>query len=550
MLQHNDANVYRLNTKFHPQLLPPGDIQFKDIPPIATDVVINCLNKNEVGDAELFSIIFKGLCIRDHTSSKWYIWQGHYWSEDTTKQIRHMISGVLSAVYIRAAGELRTIEKRSTEEEAVKIKETIKKLFTRQNALTFTDRIRKVLDAAESFLPLTSSKWDSNPWLLGTKDGAIDLKTGELSPGKPEDYVRTTINAEYKGLQDQANCPRFLQFLDEIFSDRSEEEREKLIAFLQRVLGYGITGIVRDHAFLLFYGDQGRNGKDTLMSLMYSIMGDTIGAIQKDVLLATGKGAQPGAAKPHLIRLQGKRIAWASEPEKGERFSIGQVKDLTGGGMIVARSPYDKHDTAFMPSHLLLLLTNHKPHADAGDNAFWKRLFPIVFNMQFVDKPRKKNERLINTELDQALKAEGSAVLSWLVQGCLNWQKEGLNPPDAILAERETYRLSEDTVATALAEICYEHPTYQVKANILFKLYIKWCEDNNLKGMSGTAFGLEMSRRFTRLPRKSDGIWYEGLGIQEAYPEPDTRETERRELVGKEPQQIAPGVWEEEYNDA
>src|SRR5262249_2631891 len=159
---------------------------------------------------------------------------------------------------------------------------------------------------------------------------------------------------------------RFERFLQEIFADRTEKERGELIAFLQRALGYGVTGHTSEHIFLMLYGEEGRNGKDTLMSVLHHVLGSAAGAVSNDVIIASGTFATRGAAKPHLCALQGKRLAWASESDRGARFDVGQVKFLTGGGAIPARQLYGR-DYTFVPSHLLLLLTNHKPHADARD---------------------------------------------------------------------------------------------------------------------------------------------------------------------------------------
>src|SRR5205085_4031784 len=153
----------------------------------------------------------------------------------------------------------------------------------------------------------------------GTRNGVLDLHTGTLRDGRPSDYVRTIIPATWQGLH--APAPRFEQYLREIFADRAPAERDELIAFLQRALGYGITGNVTEHIFLMLYGEEGRNGKDTLMARLQRVLGSTVGAVSNDVILASSsKLLTPGSAKPHLCALPGKRIVWASETSKGARF--------------------------------------------------------------------------------------------------------------------------------------------------------------------------------------------------------------------------------------
>src|SRR5262249_56204638 len=140
-------------------------------------------------------------------------------------------------------------------------------------------------------------------------------------PGREGDYLGTVNHTPWRGLDEPA--PRFEQFLREIFADRPGAEREDLLAFLQRALGYGITGHVSEHVFLMLYGEEGRNGKDTLMTILHHVLGAAAGAVSNDVIIATGKLTTPGAAKPHLCSLQGKRLAWASETDRAARFDVG-----------------------------------------------------------------------------------------------------------------------------------------------------------------------------------------------------------------------------------
>src|SRR5262249_27262292 len=145
-------------------------------------------------------------------------------------------------------------------------------------------------------------------------------------------------------------------------------DRETLIAFLQRLLGYGITGATTEHIFPILYGEEGRNGKDTLLSTLESVLGPLVGAVSNDVFIASDRLRSGGAATPHLCDLQGKRLVWGSETKQGDKLNIAQIKLLTGGGAISTRQLHGKQYT-FTPTHKLLLMTNYKPHADARDKA-------------------------------------------------------------------------------------------------------------------------------------------------------------------------------------
>jgi len=398
------------------------------------------------------------------------------------------------------------------------LKKLVKGLAGRAFALRSLSRTKNVLAFAstDDRIAVTSEQWDTNPWILGTRDGVLDLLTGLLREGNPRDYVRTIIPTAWRGLNEPA--PRFEQFLQEIFADRPEDERIALISFLQRTLGYGIAGMVTEHIFLLLCGEEGRNGKDTLMGEIHYVLGNTVGAVSNDVLLSSGRAGSPGAAKPHLCSLQGKRIAWASETDKGMRFDVAQVKFLTGGGTIPARQLYGK-EYAFEPSHLLILLTNNRPHVDAKDKAFWERICPIAFHLRFVDDPTGPHERKRDRGLGEAIKSEASGVLAWLIRGCLAWQQCGLEIPESVLRERNAYREEEDTLQHFIMDCCILAPDAHVKSAQLFERYKRWAEDNNLKKMSGTAFGLEMKRTYKQY-RNSQGTYYVGIDLNPLVSSP------------------------------
>jgi putative DNA primase/helicase len=525
--------------------------ELKELAVVPLKKVIQCYHAAEYGDAQLFSLLFNGKCVFDHTAKTWYIWQGHYWIEDREQYIFNLVSGPLASCYINASAELNVLLETSepsndvdidimaalSEEEEkqgnkkAKQKALVKSLQGRAFALRAIQRVKRVLEYAstqELELSVTADVWDTHPWLLGTKDGVIELRNGTMRNGVPTDYIKTVIPAKWLGLN--ATCPRFERYLDEVFSDRNETIRVELIKFLQRALGYGVTGIVRERIFLVLYGMNGHNGKDTLMTAIKKTLGDAVGAVSNDVIIAPPKGHNPGQAKPHLVTLQGKRITWASEPDKGDRFNVGQVKFLTGGDTeIVARGLYEKERT-FFPTFLLVLLTNHKPHADATDNAFWGRICPVVYNLSYVDSPAQDNERKKDATLNDALAAEASGILAWLVRGCLEWQAAGITIPNSIITARQEYRKEEDTLGIFFEEVCNTlAPEYTVPAGDLFRAYQEWIVTNGLgKGMSGPAFGIEVKKRF-KFKRSEKGIMYYGIGLQFIHPMPE-----------EEP--IAPGV--------
>lgn len=365
-------------------------------------------------------------------------------------------------------------------------------------------RVQRLL----ALLAVKPKVWDANPWLLGTKQGVIDLRTGTLRPGRPDDSIRTVIPTMWKGLDEPA--PRFEQFLHELFADCVTEERNELIAFLQRVLGSGLTGI-SSRVFLQFYSEGENSGKGTLMRTLMSVLGKVVGEISQELLIADGHGATQDRAHPRLCNLQGKRIAWASEASAQACFAIDQIKWLTNGKEITTRNLYGGTRT-FQPSHLLILLSERKAEADIADCAFWEHLCPIVFKQRFVRYPAYANEQLCSTALVHVLEDEASGILAWLVRGTLEWHRLGLAAPGSVRRVRQEWRSGQSGVQGFVYDCCALDSKDQIPSGALYRAYQAWAGENGLMPVDSQQFGQEItaidgvSSQRTRMARVYQGI--------------------------------------------
>jgi putative DNA primase/helicase len=504
---------------------------------VDTDQVLRYLGMNEYGDALFFAAVFSGQVCYDHTDGTWYLWNGHHWKPDLTGKVRQLVAGVLGSLYLRAAAALNTThaelglkiqaaqsqaratdagELASWQERYKVIAEQMDALQKRVSALRSAKRNANVLRFVESEMGVTSEVWDRDPWLLPVPNGVLDLHTGTCRDGEPGDYIRTVAPTEWTGLE--TSSPRIEQFLHEVFEDKPDAD--ELIAFVHRLLGYCITGLTTVHVFPIFYGPEGRNGKDTLLSVLKAVLGPLVGAVSNDVFIAQDKLHTGGAATPHLSALQGKRLAWGSETRQGDRLNVAQIKQLTGGGEISTRPPYAKDFYTFTPTHKLLLITNYKPHAEARDKAFWSRACLIEFTLRFVDDPKEPNERKNDPHLKETLQQEASGILAWLVRGCLAWQQQGLDMPASVQLATDRYREEEDRLLLFIQECCLVKPEAYVRAHALFTAYRIWHEDNQFGGrsMNGKLFGDEMGKRFPKKHTKA-GTVYQGIGIRSTDPQ-------------------------------
>lgn len=362
---------------------------------------------------------------------------------------------------------------------------------------------------AQMQLAVEAKVRETNPWLLGTKQGVIDLRTGSLRAGLPDDHLLAIIPTRWKGLDEPA--PRFEQFLQELFADREEAEREALIAFLQRALGYGISGHVYERIFLVLSGEEGCNGKKTLLHALEHVLGKMVVMLPGDLFLTGERSAAPQRVQSLLSRLRGKRLAWASIADQNVRLSGEQIKLLTSGGPITARQPYGK-TFAFTPSHLLLLLAAHKPEVDPDESIFGEHLCLIPFNMRFVAHPERPDERPRDAALTQALEAEASGILAWLVRGAQEWMRFGLAIPASVRQPGHASDPQENPVEDFALQCCELDPAARTRAGVLYKYYRAWAEEHRHLILDNKQFGqkLELIEQVTREHNKH-GTVYVGI---------------------------------------
>ena len=298
-------------------------------------------------------------------------------------------------------------------------------------------------------ISVRGDQFDCKPWLLACDNCVIDLRTGEGRPGRREDLLTKASGIKWKDVLHPAGL--WEQSLLEIFGGDDE-----LVGYLQRLLGYGITGQTTEHCLPIFYG-RGRNGKTTIIETLCHVLGPLARPIQSEILMDQGRYRRSSAApSPDIMGLRGLRLAFASELDEGRRISPSRVKWLTGGDTLVGRNPHDRFEVEFVPTHLLILSTNEKPSAPADDFAFWERVHLIPFPVSFVThKPQIKNERPADKTLLERLKEEGSGVLAWLVRGALAWQEQGLSPPLCVVHATQEYRRDEDLLADFIEACCF-----------------------------------------------------------------------------------------------
>ena len=467
-------------------LLPKKDIPFEQIK--------QAFDEQESGDARLLASLAENRAVFDHAHGAWYLWTGHHWQADQNGFMYRVVSNELAPLYLRAAATAQESDN----------SELSKALTKRAAALRTKKRMDAVifLAARTDSLALTGNEWDGNPLLLGVKNGVIDLQTGEFRAGKPEDYILSYAPTDWRGIDEPA--PRWTAFLDDIFSGDNA-----LCDFVQRLFGYGISGKKTERILPILWGE-GANGKSTMLEVISCVLGTSLSmSTQADALMDSPKGGD--GPRPFVYALRGKRMVWASESNEGRRINAGLVKQLTGNDRITVRTLHTR-PVEFSPTHLIMLLTNHKPHISADDLAIWDRVILLPFTSRFVDNPGA-GEKQRDRDIQDKLKAESSGILAWLVRGHLAWQTQGLNPPESVKQATRDYQQSEDTLGQFISDSCIVADGAKVAACALYEQYKRWCADNNIPAMTGTAFGNHLTRRFPNKKRVGNCQTYFGIGL-------------------------------------
>jgi len=490
---------------------------------ITSEFIRQCLYENEHGDGMLYSALFAGKFLYAKVLKEWLVFQGHHleidFMEDSLTAVEE-VTKVYKQEALKIRTEIKDLKKsgEASEIEIENLEETLKALNKRVNRL-YSDRGRtaclKHAHTIRTRLAIKGDEIDQQPYLLAVKNGVIDLKTGELRPGRMDDYLMKASPVEYHGI----DVPRveWEKFLFNAFEDLDGNPRPEIVAFLKRLMGYVLIGNVEEHIFVMLAGE-GRNGKGTLMTMIEHIMGSLAGTVQSEMLLGQKIERSSNAVSPDIMNLRGLRLANASETDDGRRFSSSKVKWLSGGDTLQGRWPYDKRLTDFAPTHTLFLQTNHPPHAQSSDKPFWERLIYIEFLWSYVKNPRKKNERMRDIKLKDKLMKEASGILGWMVEGCLEYQECGLMIPDEVIEAGKKYRKSEDDMGEWNDQNCFLDPDAVTGSSDLFDNFKEWYSDNVSKSYQWThrRFGIELMKSLPDLHKyKENGItMYRGIGLK------------------------------------
>ena len=344
--------------------------------------------------------------------SRWYKYNGNLWREDPDGEIDgEFLLWVVRAANWRAASELSSAQKRA---------------ISSRTSAWMVRGIVEVLQPVRS----TREQWDSNQWALGTPGGTVDLKTGKIHAGRREEHITmsTTVAPVF-----QPSKP-WEAFLDSIHPGRPD-----MIAFLKRYAGYWLTGSIAEETLLFCIGE-GQNGKGTFIKAISDVMGDYALRINESTLMVQNNATHTS----EIAVMRNKRLVYVDETKTGSVWDEGRIKEMTGGSKITACLKF-RDNEEFVPTMKLAVIGNVKPRITNGGASIERRLhtarFPVRFSMQERDN-----------SLKQRMEAEYPKILAWMIEGCLEWQAIGLQPPADVLEATRSYLESSDVLGEWIEE--------------------------------------------------------------------------------------------------
>jgi putative DNA primase/helicase len=425
-------------------------VQFMDLDELKMDLT-------DAGNATVFARLAEGKLLWVSDSERWFWWDGSRWAPDENLyryavareigphfwDLGRGMAGKAGDICIKHAADCHAAH-----------------------------RMRAAIDLARGELGMSVSVdgFDTHDTLLTVKNGTIDLTTGELTESSPKNRITKRVDIDY---DPKATCPRWREFLSQVLPQPG------VPAFLQRAVGYSLTGSTDEQCMFILHG-AGANGKTVLLETVKAVCGDNATQARSEILLATNRDK----ATHEYAELRGARMVVTSETPENRRLDEQQVKLITGGDEIAARHMY-KENFRYRPKFKIWMATNYLPEIQGTDDGIWRRLRLIPFKQSFTDDTVPPRD----PKLREVLAKELPGILAWAVQGALDWQRDGLAPPDSVVLATKHYRQSEDIVAEFIEERCRRDDTARARFADLYDAFAEYCLGSGDRPMSKKALG-------------------------------------------------------------
>jgi putative DNA primase/helicase len=436
----------------------------------------------DTGNAECFAIESGADYRYNATNNEFLHWNGTIWEVDKKGKVE---TDILSTIRHRQMVAIHAENSQPSEKA-----KSINYLIKCENV-----RARKDIKQAAAWLPTfatTIDQYDSDNNLASTLNGTLDLKNCSFQDAKRSDYITRQFGANF---DETATCPRWEKFLNEIFDDAD------LIRFIQKVIGYSLTGATREQKMFIFYGF-GKNGKTVFINTIQALMGDYAGSASFKTFDADKQSEQTN----DLAMLKGKRFVSMIESAADKKLNEPLIKQVTGGDKVTSRFLH-KEFFEYFPQFKLFLATNHKPVITQTDFGIWRRIVLIPFTKNFEGREEDG--------LEETLKAELSGILNWAMEGLKLWQEEGLKSlPKAVTDATDKYKKDSDTIGQWLELRTEPGKELTVKSSIAYSDYRDWATENGYYSLGNRSFKSSLEEKGFLSKRQEEGIYWFGMRLK------------------------------------
>lgn len=456
---------------------------------------------NDSGNADYFTRLYSDRVRYDHMRKRWLIWDQHWWREDKDQEVVRLAAKAMkslgkSAFDIKDTDQAKRVANHALKSRNLKPLENLLKLALKNKPISNT-----------------GENWDRDPWLFGVANGVLDLKTGERRDGRQEDCITMRSPVAF---DPSATCPEWERYVDEMYSGNKE-----LIDFIQRMLGYTLTGNVREEV-LTFHLGSGSNGKSLLLEILIELFGDYGHTLNFRELENWAKTNVP----TEIAEMVGKRLVVTSEADERAELNCARLKSLGSRDQQRARFLFAR-SFQFKPTQHYWLALNHPPKVNDDTDGFWRRVALVPYRQKFSPAPlnpadREPGVKYADKELGARIIAnELPGILAWAVRGCLEWQRRPLTPFPASIAEASAeYRADEDMLAPWIEAECRVGEGLRGKPEELFRNYRKWAQTEEVAAgdiLNVREFKTKLSGKFPRIKVKGTNL-HRGIDVR-AYRE-------------------------------